>query len=124
MALRALSENPELVRSYGMSPRRLSTIVFALGSVLVVPAAILIAAGSGLEPAIGLHVMLISLTATIIGGVGSLRGAALAGLVLGLAENLSLACFEPQWSEAVTFMVLLVFILFRPAGIFGRQAAT
>lgn len=121
LALRALSENPELVRTYGLSPRRLSTIVFALGSLLVVPAAIITGVSSGLNPAMGHHVMLISLAATIVGGVGSLRGAACAGLLLGLAENLALAYFEPQWSEAVTFIVLFLFILFRPSGFFGRS---
>ena len=120
MALRALSENPELVRTYGLSPRRLSTIVFALGSLMVVPAAILSAASSGLDPAIGHHVMLISLAATIVGGVGSLRGAACAGLLLGLAENMALVYFETQWSQAVTFIVLFLFILFRPSGFFGQ----
>lgn len=120
MGLRALSENTELIRAYGLSPRRLSTIVFGLGSLLVVPAAILSAASSGLNPAIGHHVMLISLAATIVGGVGSLRGAACAGLLLGMAENLALLYFEPQWSEAVTFIVLFLFILFRPSGFFGR----
>ncbi|MYZ41725.1 branched-chain amino acid ABC transporter permease [Schauerella aestuarii] len=124
MALRALSENPELVRVYGMSPRRLSMTVFALGSFLVVPAALLSAASSGLYPAIGHHVILISLAATIVGGVGSLRGAACAGLLLGLAENLALLYFEPQWSEAISFVVLFLFILFRPAGFFGRATAS
>jgi branched-chain amino acid transport system permease protein len=120
MAMRALADNPELVRAYGLSPRRLSTIVFALGSLLAVPAALLSAASSGLNPAVGHHAMLISLAATIVGGVGSLRGAAVAGLVLGLAENLALAHFEPQWSEAITFIVLFLFIMFRPSGLFGR----
>ena len=124
MAMRALSENPELVRAYGLSPRRLSMMVFALGSLLVVPAALLSAAGSGLNPAIGHHVMLISLAATIVGGVGSLRGATCTGLLLGLAENLALAWFEPQWSEAITFIVLFLFILFRPSGFFGRVATS
>ncbi|MDS1140001.1 branched-chain amino acid ABC transporter permease [Pusillimonas sp. SM2304] len=120
MGLRALSENPELVRVYGLSPRRLSTIVFALGSLLVIPAAILSAASSGLNPAMAHHVMLISLAATIVGGVGSLRGAACAGLLLGMSENLALMYLGPQWSEAVTFIVLFLFIMFRPSGFFGR----
>lgn len=120
MAMRALADNPELVRAYGLSPRRLSNTAFALGSLLVVPAALLSAASSGLNPGIGHHAMLISLAATIVGGVGSLRGAAVAGLVLGLAENLALVHFEPQWSEAITFVVLFLFILFRPSGLFGR----
>lgn len=120
IALRALGENPALVEVYGLTPQRLSQYVFLIGSVLVVPAAILTASTSGLNPAMGNHVMLISIAATIVGGVGSLRGAALAGLLLGLAENLCLAFIDPQWSEAVTFAILFFFILFRPGGVFGR----
>ncbi|SDV49020.1 branched-chain amino acid ABC transporter permease [Chitinasiproducens palmae] len=120
IALRALADSPELVRAYGMSPQRLSQVAFALGSLMVVPAAILSGASAGLNPAVGSHVMLISLAATIVGGVGSLRGAACAGLLLGLAESLALLWFSPQWSEAVVFVVLFLFILFRPSGFFGR----
>ena len=124
IGMRALSENPELVRVYGLSPRRLSTLVFAIGSLLVVPAAIISGATSGLNPSIGHHVMLISLAATIVGGVGSLRGAACAGLLLGMAENLALMYFGSQWSDAVTFIVLFFFILVRPSGFFGRPIAS
>ncbi|MFI4986229.1 MAG: branched-chain amino acid ABC transporter permease [Alphaproteobacteria bacterium] len=122
IALRALSENPELVRVFGLEPRRLSSYAFALGSLLVVPGALLTGTTSGLNPALGNHVLLISLAATIVGGVGSLRGAACGGLLLGLAENLALWRLDPQWSEAVTFVVLFLFIVFRPAGFFGRAA--
>ncbi len=120
IALRALGENPNLVEVYGLTPRRLSQYVFLIGSVIVVPAAILTAATSGLNPSMGNHIMLISIAATIVGGVGSLRGAAVAGLLLGLAENLCLAVIDPQWSEAVTFVILFLFILFRPGGVYGR----
>lgn len=120
IALRALGENPTLVEVYGLTPRKLSQYVFLIGSVLVVPAAILTATTSGLNPAMGHHIMLISIAATIVGGVGSLRGAAMAGLLLGMAENLCLAFIDPQWSEAVTFVILFLFILFRPGGFYGR----
>ena len=124
IAMRALSENPALVRVYGLNPRRLSTMIFAIGSVLVVPAAILTGASAGLNPAVAHHVMLISLAATIVGGVGSLKGAAFAGFLLGITENFALIYLGPQWSEAVTFVVLFLFILFRPAGFFGRAITT
>ncbi len=120
IALRALGENPSLVEVYGLTPRKLSQYVFLIGSVLVVPAAILTATTSGLNPSMGNHIMLISIAATIVGGVGSLRGAAMAGLLLGMAENLCLAFIDPQWSEAVTFVILFLFILFRPGGFYGR----
>jgi branched-chain amino acid transport system permease protein len=120
VALRALGENPTLIDVYGLNPRSLGKYAFLIGSVLVVPAAILTAATSGLNPAMGHHVMMISIAATIVGGVGSLRGAAMAGLLFGLAENISLAFVDPQWSEAVTFVILFLFIIFRPGGFYGR----
>jgi len=120
IAMRALSENADLIRVFGLEPGRVAQYAFAIGSAIVVPGAILTAMTEGLNPAIGNHVMLISLAATIVGGIGSLRGAACGGLLLGLAENLALWRLDPQWSEAVTFVVLFLFIVFRPAGFFGR----
>ena len=120
MAMRALSENPDLVRVFGLEPARIAQYAFALGSAIAVPGAIFTAMTAGLDPAIGSHVMLISLAATIVGGIGSLRGAAFGGLLLGLAENLALWRLDPRWSEAVTFLLLFLVIIFRPAGLFGR----
>jgi len=120
IALRALAQNPDLLRAYGLSSSRLSMFVFALGSALVVPAAVLTAATSGLQPTVGAHLMLISLAATIVGGVGSLWGAAVAGIMLGIAENLAVGIINPQWSAAASFVVLFAFILFRPHGLFGK----
>jgi branched-chain amino acid transport system permease protein len=123
MAMRALSENPDLIRVFGLDPGRVAQYAFAIGSAIVVPSAILTSMTAGLNPAIGAHVMLISLAATIVGGIGSLRGAACGGFLLGLAENVAIWRFDPQWSEAVTFVVLFFFIVFRPAGFFGRPHA-
>jgi branched-chain amino acid transport system permease protein len=120
IGLRALSENPELLRSYGLSSRRLSALAFAIGSALVVPGAILSVATTGIEPAIASRVMLISISASVVGGVGSLRGAALAGLGLGVIENLVVLVLDTQWSEAASFVVLFAFIVLRPSGLFGR----
>jgi branched-chain amino acid transport system permease protein len=64
--------------------------------------------------------MLISLASTIVGGIGSLRGAAYAGMLIGLAESMAVWKLDPQWSEAVTFIILFFFIIFRPAGFLGR----
>lgn len=120
VAMRALAENPDLVRVFGLDPARVAQYAFGIGSAMVVPGAILTSMTAGLNPAIGAHVMLISLAATIVGGIGSLRGAAYGGFLLGLAENLALWFLDPQWSEAVTFVVLFLFIIFRPSGFLGR----
>ncbi len=83
----------------------------------------LTAAITGLQPAVGAHVMLISLAATIVGGIGSVTGAALGGLLLGVAENLSVTLLNTQWSEAASFIVLFAFIVLRPRGLFGFSVA-
>jgi branched-chain amino acid transport system permease protein len=124
IALRALSESPVLIRTFGLNPKVISTCAFAIGSLLVVPAAILTSMTSGLNAAVGGRVMLISVAATIVGGVGSLRGAACAGLLLGIAENLAVWRFDPQWSEAVAFIILFTFIVLRPSGFFGRAVTS
>ncbi|MGC8524537.1 MAG: branched-chain amino acid ABC transporter permease [Acidibrevibacterium sp.] len=123
IGLRALSENPDLLRAFGLSARRLSALAFALGSALAVPGAVLGAATTGLSPGVGAHVMLISLAASVVGGIGSLRGAALAGLLLGIVETMVVAFLDTQWSEAAGFVVLFVFILVRPSGLFGAAVA-
>ena len=119
IGLRALSESPELLRAYGLSASRLSVLAFVIGSALCVPGAILTAAVTGLQPSVGAHVMLISLAATIVGGIGSVSGAACGGLLLGIAENFSITLLNTQWSEAASFIVLFAFILLRPRGLFG-----
>src|SRR5215212_815821 len=122
VALRALSENPELVRGFGLNPRKLSQYAFALGSLLVAPAALVATCVTGLTPTAGHRVVLISIAASIIGGIGSLRGAGLGGLILGLAESLAVWKLSTRWSEAVAFVILLGFILARPSGLFGTRA--
>lgn len=123
VALRALAQNPDLLRAYGLSSSRLSVLAFALGSALVAPPAVLMAMTTGLNEAIGNHVMLLSMAATMVGGIGSLRGAAVAGVLLGVAESLVLLVLDTQWAEAASFLVLFGFILFRPTGLFGVVAA-
>lgn len=119
LGLRALSENPGLLEAFGLNSRQLTVLAFAIGSALVVPAAILTAVSIGIQPASGHRVMLISLAATIVGGIGSLKGAALAGILLGIIENLVITVVDTQWSEAVSFFILFAFIMFRPSGLFG-----
>ena len=122
VALRALSENPELVRGFGLNPRKLSQYAFAIGSLLVAPAALVATCVTGLTPSAGHRVVLISIAASIIGGIGSLRGAGFGGLILGLAESLAVWKLSTGWSEAVSFIILLAFILARPSGLFGTRA--
>lgn len=122
LALRGLADNPDLVTVYGLSAKRLFLVALVVGSLLVVPAAVFQTMTVGLTPSAGHRVMLISLAATIIGGIGSLRGAGLGGLLLGVAESLSFWRLPSGWSDAVTFLILLAFILLRPSGLLGQKA--
>lgn len=120
IAIRALADDPENVRVYGMNPDRLSIYVFAIGSLLTVPGAIITTVSYGVSPSIGEHIVMISLAATIVGGIGSLTGAAIAGLILGVAENVALIFVGPQWSAMITFILLVFIIIVRPSGIARR----
>lgn len=123
IGLRALSDNPELLRGFGLSSNRLSLLAFGLGSALVAPAAVLGTATTGLQSTVGIHIMLISAAATIVGGIGSIRGAVVAGLLLGVAESVVVAVINTQWAEAASFVVLFAFILVKPSGLFAVRVA-
>jgi branched-chain amino acid transport system permease protein len=77
----------------------------------------------GLEPGRGLPVVLVAAIAVLVGGVDTYSGAALGGLLLGLAMNLGLWRLGAEWREALAFGVMLVFILARPTGLYGRPLA-
>jgi branched-chain amino acid transport system permease protein len=122
-AMRALENDPEVAVMVGISTERVRMAAFFLGSALVAVAAALTALDKGLEPTIGVNALLVAVVAMIVGGVGSFSGAALAGLFLGIVENLGIWQIPSEWKSTITFSVLAVFILFRPTGFFGHRVA-
>jgi branched-chain amino acid transport system permease protein len=60
-------------------------------------------------------------TAAVLGGIGNIRGAMLGGLLLGIIENLSVACISPSWVDVVSFFILVLVLLVRPTGILGER---
>lgn len=124
VGLRAMADNVELVDLLGLNRRRYATVAFVLGSVLVVPAAILTTYTQGLTPAFGLRMATLALVVSIAGGVGSLSGAVVGAILLGVVENLATLVVSATWAEAVGFSVLLAILVFRPSGIIPRSAGT
>lgn len=122
-AMRALENDPEVAVMVGISTERVRMAAFFLGSALVAVAAALTALDKGLEPTIGVNALLVAVVAMIVGGVGSVSGAALAGLFLGIVENLGIWQIPSEWKSTITFSVLAVFVLFRPTGFFGHRVA-
>lgn len=124
VGLRAMADNVELVDLLGLNRRRYAAVAFILGSVLVVPAAILTTYVQGLTPQTGLKIATIALIVSIAGGVGSLAGAVVGAILLGVVENVSTLFVNASWATAVGFSVLLAILVFRPSGIIPRSSAT
>lgn len=124
VGLRAMADNVELVELLGLKRRRYAAVAFILGSVLVVPAAILTTYVQGITPQTGLKIATIALIVSIAGGVGSLAGAVVGAVLLGVVENVSTLWVNASWGEAVGFTVLLAILVFRPSGIIPRASAT
>jgi branched-chain amino acid transport system permease protein len=120
-SIRAYAANPELAVTIGVDTDRLNVIVFALGSVLAGIVGIPVAYTLGVRPEMGVHILLFSCVAVIVGGVGSLPGCLMAGLLLGLAENLALGWLPGGWKDAIAYIILIAFLVLRPQGLLGRK---
>jgi len=124
MAMRALSRDIETVRLMGIDVDRVISFTFALGSVLAAAGGIMWCMKyPAVEPFMGVIPGLKAFVAAVLGGIGNVAGAALGGLILGLAEVLIVA-IQPDWSgyrDAVAFSVLIIILLTRPTGIMGEE---
>jgi branched-chain amino acid transport system permease protein len=120
-ALRALANDPELTRLSGINSDRYITYAFAIGSFLAAVAAIMISFDTDMTPTMGFNMLVKGVIAVIIGGMGSFPGVALGGLLLGLAENLGVYWLPTKWQDTIAFVILILFLLFRPYGILGKR---
>jgi branched-chain amino acid transport system permease protein len=120
-AVRAVSSSPEMARTVGIDLGRMQLLTYALGSAVSAPAGILVALDVGAEPYRGTQFVLLASVAVILGGIGSIPGAMLGGLFIGLLENLGVWQIPSEWQSAISFGVFLVFIVVRPRGFFGRR---
>jgi branched-chain amino acid transport system permease protein len=120
-AIRALCDNPTLVSILGINVRKIRLLVFGIGSFLAALAAIFPALDVGIEPHIGLPALLTGVVAVIIGGVGIFEGAIIGAFLLGLLQNLLIWKFSTRWEEAITLLILIIFLLYRPQGILGKR---
>lgn len=122
-AMRATADNKDVAQVIGIDVERITTYVFALGSALAASAGVLIAIEQNLEPTMGLMMVVKGFTAGVVGGLGSVRGAVAGAFLLGLVENIGIWFLPSGYKDAIAFVVLVVFLIFRPHGIFGRKEA-
>jgi branched-chain amino acid transport system permease protein len=118
--LRAATENPVLVQAFGVNVPRLLTLTYALGAGLAGIAGVLAAPVYQVSPLMGQNIIIIVFAVVVVGGMGSILGAVLTGYVLGVLEGLT-KVFYPQASSTVIFVVMVVVLLIRPAGLFGKE---
>lgn len=119
--LRAATENPDLVQSFGVNVPMLLTLTFGFGVALAALAGVLAAPLYSVNPLMGSNLIIVVFAVVVIGGMGSILGAIVTGYLLGILEGLT-KVFYPEASSTVIFVVMAVVLLVKPAGLFGRQA--
>ena len=119
--LRAATENPVLVRAFGINVPRMVTLTYGFGVGLAALAGVMAAPIYNVSPQMGSDVIIVVFAVVVIGGMGSILGAILTGFTLGIVEGLT-KVFYPEASNTVIFVIMAVVLLIRPAGMFGRSA--
>ena len=121
-AMRAVAEDRAAAQLMGINVNRTISMTFAIGSALAAVAGILMCSTiKTLLPTTGSMPGIRAFTAAVFGGIGSIPGAMLGGILLGIIETLSKAYISPQFSDAIVFSVLIVILLVKPAGLLGKQ---
>ncbi|MEW6282934.1 MAG: branched-chain amino acid ABC transporter permease, partial [Candidatus Eremiobacterota bacterium] len=119
-AMRAVSFDKDAARLMGIDVDRVISFTFAIGSALAAAGGVLFALSYGrVDPYMGIYPGLKAFVAAVLGGIGSIPGAMLGGLLMGFTESTA-SYFLSTWKDAVAFSVLIVILLFRPTGILGR----
>jgi branched-chain amino acid transport system permease protein len=118
--LRAATENPTLVRAFGINVPRMITLTYGFGVALAAFAGVMAAPVYNVSPQMGSELIIVVFAVVVIGGMGSILGAIVTGFGLGVIEGLT-KVFFPEASNTVIFVIMAIVLLVRPAGLFGRR---
>ena len=118
--LRAGTENPRLVEAFGINVPLMVTLTYGFGVALAAFAGVLAAPIFTVGPLMGADLIIVVFAVVVIGGMGSILGSIITGLALGLIEGLT-KVFYPEASAVVVFVIMVIVLLVRPAGLFGRE---
>ena len=117
--MRAVADNPELASIVGIHSRRISDLSFIIGSGLAGVAGILIGLEQNLEPTMGTMLIIKGFTGAVIGGVTSVPASIIGSYLLGFVENFGIWYLPSGYKDAIAFILLFIFLLAKPTGIFG-----
>lgn len=118
--LRAGTENPRLVEAFGINVPLMVTLTYAFGAALAAFAGVLAAPVIQVTPLMGQNLIIVVFAVVVIGGMGSIMGSILTGLGLGIIEGFT-KVFYPEASSTVVFLIMVIVLLIRPAGLFGKE---
>lgn len=120
MMIRAGASNREMVETLGINIRLLYAVVFSIGITLAAVAGMLAAPIESVYPGIGEQVLIICFVVVVIGGIGSIKGAFLGALAIGIADVFGQA-FLPDFASVAVYALMAVILIWRPSGLFGRS---
>jgi branched-subunit amino acid ABC-type transport system permease component len=120
-AVRATADNKSLASVKGIDTQAIARLVVFIGMGLAGAAGILLGIDTSIDPLIGFRIMLSVFAAAVVGGLGSVPGAVLGAFVIGIAEELSQIALPATYKSAVGFVLILVFLTFRPSGLLGER---
>ena len=116
----AISDDEEVARIVGIDTNKIIGYVFFISSSLAGLAGILVGMDTGIQPTMGMNLLLKGVIASIIGGVGNPWAGAVGAFILGFVENFGIWKINGQWKDAIAFSVLIIFLLFKPNGLFKK----
>jgi branched-chain amino acid transport system permease protein len=120
-SIRAVASNPELCNIYGISSNKTILIAFGIGSALAAAAGILTAMDTNMTPTFGFNLLLYGIVVMVIGGIGSTRGLIEASLLVATAQHLAAYYIDIKWMDAITYIILILFLIWKPLGFSGKR---
>jgi branched-subunit amino acid ABC-type transport system permease component len=120
-AMRAVSNDVELADISGIPPKRIIMVSFLIGSILGGLVGIFMSLETYLTPAMGMNALLMGIITVIVGGINRIFGIALASLLLAFAQHFGSWYIGSEWKDAIAFLILVVFLLFKPEGLLGKK---
>jgi branched-subunit amino acid ABC-type transport system permease component len=118
--LRAATENPALVQAFGINVPRMITLTYGMGVALAALAGVMAAPIYQVNPLMGANLIIVVFAVVVIGGMGSILGAIITGFLLGVVEGLT-KYFYPEASNTVIFVIMVLVLLVKPQGLFGKE---
>ena len=119
--VRAVSSDEGVAKIIGINTDRIIGVVFFVGSAIAGLAGILVGYDTAIEPTMGLALLLKGVIGAIVGGIGSVLGGALGAVLLGFVENFGVLKVSGEWKDAIAFVLLIIFLIFRPHGIIRSE---